>query len=279
MSSFKDDISSDMRHIYLNVLFELKKHWNKKRIIIVSFLAVLLSLVFYAVPPLLGGDYSDTANGFASSNLHFISLLIIISAAMYAGDAISSEFENRTGLILFPTPQRQNSIFVGKYIASLLATWLAVMLYYLVTLIAIGQIYGLDQVSMEFGQSFLLALLYSASAVSLIYFFSAVMKRAITSTLIGFFALLMILPIISLVLTLGSVDPWFIITHSADLITDVLGTAGSSFRPGSTSDGGPMSGLADFSPDFYVGIGVMVAYAIGFFIVGLGIANRKKMEG
>ena len=279
MSAFKEDICSDMNHVYLNALFELKKHWKKNRIILVSLLAIALPLIFYAVPPLLGSDYSDTANGFASSNLGFITLLIIISAAMFTGDSISSEFENRTGLILFHTPQRQNSIFVGKYIASLLATWLAVMLYYLVTLIAIGQIYGLDQVSMEFGQSFLLALLYSASAVSLIYFFSAVMKRAITSTLIGFFALLMILPIISLVLTLGSVDPWFIITHSADLITDVLGTAGSSFRPGSTSDGGPMSGLADFSPDFYVGIGVMVAYAIGFFIVGLGIANRKKMEG
>ena len=276
--SFKEDICTDMTHVYLNVLFELKKHWKKNRIILVSLLAIALPLIFYAIPPLLDSDYSATANGFASSNLAFISLMIIISAAMFTGDSISSEFENRTGLILFPTPQRQNSIFVGKYIASVLATWLAVILYYLVTLLAIGQIYGFDQVSMEFGQSFLLALLYSASAVSLIYFFSSVMKRAITSTLIGFFALMMIMPIVSLVLTLGDVDPWFIITHSADLITDVLGTSGASFAPGG-SDGGPMSGLADFSPDFYVGIGVMAGYAIGFFIAGLGIANRKKMEG
>ncbi len=275
--SFKDDFCTDINHVYLNTLFELKKHWKKNRIILVSLLAIALPLLFYAIPPLLGSDYSDTANGFASSNLAFITLMIIISAAMFTGDSISSEFENRTGLMLFPTPQRQNSIFVGKYIASLLATWLAVMLYYLVTLIAIGQIYGFDQVSMEFGQSFFLALLYSASAVSLIYFFSSVMKRSITSTLIGFFALMMILPIVSLVLTLGDVDPWFIITHSADLITDVLGASTTSF--GSASHGGPMSGLADFSPDFYVGIEVMTAYAIGFFVAGLGIANRKKMEG
>ena len=277
MSSLKDDICTDMKHVYLNILFELKKHWKKNRIILVSLLAIALPLIFYAIPPLLGSDYSDTANGFAGSNLAFITLMIIISAAMFTGDSISSEFENRTGLILFPTPQRQNSIFVGKYIASLLATWLAVILYYLVTLIAIIQIYGFDQISMEFGQSFLLALLYSASAVSLIYFFSSVMKRAITSTLIGFFALMMIMPIVSLVLTLGDVDPWFIITHSADLITDVLGSSDASFGPG--ADGGHMSGLGDFSPDFYVGVWVMVAYAIGFFTAGLGIANRKKMEG
>ena len=271
MSSSKDDISSDMRHIYLNVLFELKKHWNKKRIIIVSFLAVLLSLVFYAVPPLLGGDYSDTANGFASSNLNFISLLIIISAAMYAGDAISSEFENRTGLILFPTPQRQNSIFVGKYIAALLATWLAVLLYYFVTMLCMGQIYGFEEVSIEFFKSLLLTLLYSASAVSLIYFFSSVMKRSTSSTVFGFFSMMMIFPIITVVLTLADVDPWFILTHSADLITNVLASGSSA--------GGPPSPVDLLSPDFYEGVAVMTAYAIGFFIVGLGIANRKKMEG
>ena len=241
-------------------------------------LAIALPLIFYAIPPLLGSDYSDTANGFVSSNLSFITLLIIISAAMFTGDSISSEFENRTGLILFPTPQRQNSIFVGKYIASLLATWLAVMLYYFLTLLGVIQIYGFDQVSMEFGQSFLLALLYSASAVSLIYFFSSVMKRSITSTLIGFFALMMIMPIISLVLTLGDVNPWFMVTDSAGLITDVLGASSSGgFSPG--AHGGDESNITSFSTNFYVGIAVMAAYAIGFFIAGLGIANRKKMEG
>jgi len=277
--SFKEDVCSDVNHVYLNTLFELKKHWKKNRIILVSLLAIALPLIFYAVPPLLDSDYSATANGFASSNLAFITLMIIISAAMFTGDSISSEFENRTGLILFPTPQRQNSIFVGKYLASLLATWMAVILYYLVTMLAIGQIYGFDQVSVEFAKSFLLALLYSASAVSLIYFFSSVMKRAITSTLIGFFALMMIMPIISMVLALGNVDPWLLVTHSADLITDVFGMGGIAFGPGGDSDGGPMSGLASFSPDFYVGIGVMISYAIGFFVAGLTIANRKKMEG
>lgn len=272
MSSFKEDFCSDMRHVYLNVLFELRKHWKKKRIIIVSFLAILLSLIFYAVPPLLGGDYSDTANGFANSNLSFVSLLIIISAAMFTGDVISSEFENRTGLILFPTPQRQNSIFVGKYIAALLATWLAISLYYSITALEIVQIYGAAEVSIEFAKSFLLALLYSASAVSLIYFFSAIMRRSISSTVFGFFVLMMILPIISRVLMFADVDPWFLVTHSADLVTNVLGESGGLTAPGPGSD-------VSSSPDFYEGAAVMAAYAIGFFIAGLGIANRKKMEG
>lgn len=278
MSSFKEDVTTDLRHVRLNVAFELKKHWKKKRIPIVMLLALVLPLIFYAVPPLLNVDYADTANGFASTNLGFISLLIVISAAMFTGDSICSEFENRTGLLLFPTPQRQNSIFVGKYIASLLSTWMAVAIYYLVTMLGMAQIYGMGDIGIEFVKSFLLALIYSASAVSIIYFFSAVLKRSITSTLVGFFSLMMILPIVTTVLSVGDVNPWFIVTHSAGLITDVLGNS-VSFGPDQVGHGGPGFGGTSFSPDFYQGIAVMLAYAIGFFAAGLGIANRKKMEG
>ncbi len=277
MTSFKDDVISDLKHVCLNVKFEFTKNWKKKRIMIVMLLAILLPVIFYVVPLAFDVDYAETANGFATSNLGFITLLIIISAAMFTGDSISSEFENRTGLILFPTPQRQNSIFVGKYVAALLATWLAVSLYYLITVLEIAQIYGTAEVTVELAKSFMLALLYSASAVSLIYFFSAVMKRTITSTLIGFFALMMILPIIGLVLSIAEVDPWFLVTHSSSLITDVMNVASSGgFGPGNEHDVGS---LTSFSPDFYEGIWVMLTYTIGFFVAGLTMANRKKMEG
>ena len=273
MTSFKVDMISDLHHVCLNVKFEFIKNWKKKRIIIVLLLAIFLPVIFYAVPPAFDVDYAETANGFANSNLAFITLMIIISAAMFTGDTISGEFENRTGLILFPTPQRQNSIFIGKYVAALLATWMAVSLYYLITVLEIAQIYGAAEVTLELAKSFMLALLYSASAVSLIYFFSSVMKRTITSTLVGFFALMMILPIIGGVLSIADVDPWFLVTHSAGLITDVMNIA-------STGGFGPSGEMGiGFSPDFYEGIWVMLTYTIGFFVAGLAMANRKKMEG
>ena len=127
--------------------------------------------------------------------------------------------------------------------------------------------------TVELAKSFMLALLYSSSAVSLIYFFSAVMKRTITSTLVGFFALMMILPIIGGVLSIADVDPWFLVTHSAGLITDVMNVA-------STGGFGPSGEMGiGFSPDFNEGIMVMLTYTIGFFAAGLFMANRKKMEG
>ena len=265
------DIFQDINHVWLNITFELKKHWNRRRIAYMAILAILLPLLFYVVPPAFGNDYSETANQFATINLNFVTLLVIISAAMFAGDAISSEFENKTGLLLFPTPQRKTSIFVGKYTAALLATWFTVMLYYMVTALEIGGIYGFDEISVEFAQSLGLSLLYSMAAVSVAYFFSSLMKRTITSTLLGFFFLMMIMPIFQTVMIAVDVEPWFMVTYSADLITNVFGGGSPAFGPGSD--------FANiYEPELNLGIYVMLAYALVLGIVSIFWANNRKME-
>ena len=263
----------DFRNMYLTIKFELLKHVKRKRILITLILAILISLIFFTVPPLLGQEYADTANGFASSNIGFINMLIIISGAIFAGDCISGEFDKKTGLLLFPTPQRKSSIFVSKYIASILATWLIVSIYYLVTASEIAAIYGVSGLTVELGQSFLLALIYASSVVSIVFFFSSVMKKPITSTLIGFFLLMMILPIITGVFTVAEVDPWFIVTHNEGLITDVLGTVNEGgFGPGHGFN------FTIFEPDLWSGISVMSAYTVILFLTGIVMADRRKME-
>ncbi len=235
-------------------------------------LTILIPLIFYVIPPAFNIDFAETANEFANTNLGFINLLIIISGAVFAGDAVSGEFEKKTGLSLFPTPQRRTSIFVGKFIAALLATFLVVTLYYIITSLEIIQIYGAGEISIELAKSFLLAMIYATCVVSIIYFFSSILKRTITSTLIGFFLMMMILPIITSVLIFANVDPWFIVTHPAGLITDVLGVA-SGFQTGPRA-----VDFTTFDPDFFVGTSVMVAYTIIFFILSILVANRRSME-
>jgi ABC-2 type transport system permease protein len=223
----------------------------------------------------LDTDFADTANQFASSNLAFINLLIIISAAVFTGDAISSEFEKKTGLILFPTPQRRNSIFIGRFIAAIIGVWLVVSIYYFITTLEIISVYGASEISIELAKSFLIALIYSVCAISIIFLLSSILKKTVYSSLVGFFLLMMILPIISSVLQLADVEPWFIVTYSAGLMTNVLAVTASTGGPGQ----GPAGGFgAGFEPDFYVGIIVMVAYIMIFLVLSLIIANRRRME-
>jgi ABC-2 type transport system permease protein len=277
MSELVKDLGSDLRNVYLMARFELLKQVKRRRILMMVILAILLPLIFYVVPPAFDIDYPDHALSFASLNLGFITLLIIISGAIFAGDAITSEFEKKTGLLLFPSPQRGTTIFVGKYIAATLAVFLVVSLYYLITILEMAQIYGGDSVTVAMGKSYLLALIYSAAVVSIIYFLSAIFRKSITSSILGFFFLMMILPIITMVLMLVDVDPWWSVTFQADLISDVLGTGSSgSFRAGD----GPGEGMdiGSFAPDFYTGTYVMVAHAIIFFITAVIFAERRRME-
>ncbi len=276
MVSFVNDLRSDLNHFYLSISFELRKHFRRKGLIMALILAVLLPLIFFIIPIAFDTGFADTANQFASSNLAFINILIIISAAIFTGDAINSEFEKKTGLILFPTPQRRNSIFVGRFIAAIIGVWLVVSIYYLITALEITNIYGFSEVSIEFLKSFLIALIYSVCAISIIFLLSSILKKTIYSSLIGFFLLMMILPIISMVLQLADVEPWFIVTYSSNLMTNVLAAVTTSTAGPEHGPGGGFG--AGFEPDFYVGIGVMVAYIMIFLVLSLIVANRRRME-
>ena len=265
MAIRREIVNSDIFDTYLSVKFELVKHLKRRRLPIVAALAVIAPLIFYVKVP-------DTAGVFAATVLSFLNILIIISAAMFAGDAVCGEFEKKTSLLLFPTPQRRSAIFAGKYVAALLATFLVVILYYLVMTLQIGQLYGWGQIPTELAKSFLTALIYSFSAVSVVFLFSAILKRSISSTIVGFLFLLMILPIVATVLMRVEQEPWFIVTYSANLIRDVLGVSSSlPFGPGEHG-----FNLTAFEPRFGVGIAVMAAYAIVGFVSGMAIAVRKE---
>ena len=112
-------------------------------------------------------------------------------------------------MLLFPSPQRGTTIFVGKYIAANLATYLVVTLYYLITIMEMAQIYGGDTVTDAMGKSYLLALIYSTAVVSIIYFLSAIFTKSITASILGFFLLMMIIPITTMVISAVDVDPWW----------------------------------------------------------------------
>jgi ABC-2 type transport system permease protein len=266
MAIRRESVNNDIFDTYLSVKFELVKHLKRRRLPIVAALAVIAPLIFYVKVP-------DTAGVFAATVLSFLNILIIVSAAMFAGDAVCGEFEKKTSLLLFPTPQRRSTIFAGKYVAALLATFLVVILYYLVMTLQIGQLYGWGQIPTELAKSFLTALIYSASAVSVVFLFSAILKRSISSTIVGFLFLLMILPIVATVLMMqANQEPWFIVTYSANLIRDILGVSSSlPFGPGEHG-----FNLTAFEPRFGVGIAVMAAYAIVGFVGGMALAARKE---
>ena len=271
MGSFDNEAMDDVHNVWLTTKFEMRKHFRRRRFTIAFGISLFIALIFSFLPFLIGSDFPDSGIEFFNNNLGFVGMLIVIVAAIFAGDAISSEFEKKTGLLLFPTPQRRVTIFVGKFIAALVPVLLSVGLYYLITSISVVIIYGFADLPIEALYSFLIALLYSTSIVSVIYFFSSFMKRSITSSLVGFFLIMMIFPIISMIMNAAGVEPWFVLTYSGDLITNVLNVTTETFGPG-----GGMKELSE--PDTLLGLVMMAGYALAGSVGGLVLAMRRRME-
>jgi ABC-type transport system involved in multi-copper enzyme maturation permease subunit len=250
--------------IWLSVRFELLKHLKRRRLLILVALALILPLL-----PLIRTP--DTGVEFAANSLSFMTVLIIVSAAMFAGDAVCGEFEKKTSLLLFPTPQSRSSIFAGKYLAALVCTFLVVSLWYLVLTLETGALYGWGEIPVEMWKSLATALLFSTAAVGVAFFVSSVLKRSISATILVFLILMMIMPLGVMIMTLLESEPWFIVTYSANLITTVLGV--SSRLPM-----GPHGGevVRQFTPTLGTGIGVMAAYAVACLAAGMAIAVRKE---
>jgi ABC-2 type transport system permease protein len=267
MATNIESIRGSVFETWLSVRFELLKHLKRRRLLIVAALAIVVPLLFYIY---FYQQHPDAASDFANMSLNFINVLILISAAMFAGDAVCGEFEKKTSLLLFPTPQKRSSIFAGKYIGALAATFLVVSLYYLVLTLQIGQLFGWEDIPAELGKSFVTALIYSTAAVSVVFFVSSILKRSMSATIVGLLVLLMILPIIAMIMTQLDREPWFVVTYSAGLITSVLGVS-SSFPMGPHGDI-----VQQFTPTFGRGVAVMAIYAVVGLVAGMWIAVRKE---
>jgi len=261
MAADNGGIIEDIYHTSLTLGFELLKHIRRKRFYIILAVSLMFSLLYFVVGKASNISWPSEANEFAQINLSSINFFIIISASVFAGDAINGEFEKKTGLLLFPTPQERTSIFIGKYLAALFAVYTFISLSYFVTMLEIANLYGFGEVSTEFMQSYLLALLYAASVTAIIFTFSSIMKSTTSSSLVGFFFLFLILPIITSISIVLNADPWYSISYSGYLMIDILD-----------------KGSYDLDLDLSVGITVMFAYAIILVLTSLFIANRRQME-
>jgi ABC-2 type transport system permease protein len=264
MATNSASIRNDVSDTWLSVQFEMLKHLKRRRLIIVAALAIVVPLLFYIY---FYKVHPTAASDFANTSLSFVNLLILISAAMFAGDAVCGEFEKKTSLLLFSTPQKRSTIFAGKYIAAVAATFFVVLLYYLVTTLQIGHLFGWGNMPVELWKSFVAALVYSAAAVSVVFFISSLLKRAVSSIMLGVALLLIVLPVISGITRLLNHEPWFIVTYSAGLITDVFGIV---------SSGGFERRAEQFHPAFGTGIEVMIVYAVVCLGAAMLLALRKE---
>lgn len=273
-------LPSDMTQIVTVARYDIFKHLRSRRLIAVFIIEALILAVMLAIPALLNQPYPNDPAEFVQSILFFTftNILIILGATMFAGDAICSEFQNRTGYLVFPNPIKKSTIYFGKFLSTALIVLLIVSVWYWVAIIAGAIVTG--SVSVLAIESYGLAVLYAFAASSIGFLISSILKGSTGALVLTFFLLFMIIPMFDLVGTLGGVEPVPSITYQAGAIDAILTTPypESYVMVPDPTNGLPFN-VYFFFPSVAASIGVMIGYIIICNLAGIILFKRREMVG
>jgi len=263
---------SDVVQIGVVAKYEVLKYLRSARLLGMIAVVALVILLITALPLLLGEPYPEDADAFTSTYAGYVTLLIIVGATLFAGDAIVSEFQNRTGYLLFPKPVKRWALLAGKFLASTGAMFLVLLVYY-ATVLALGLVItgGFSVLGVE---SLILAMLYSIAAMSVGYLISSIMKGTTGAQVLTFALFLFIFNIVTRLLTMSDVKPWFAVTFAGEVIVDITQEPYPVDR-GATGEG-PLA-VSSFVPDVGVSVAVMVAYVLVSLMLTYFFFKRREM--
>src|SRR6266702_5825561 len=193
--------------------YELVNYFRSRRF----FVLLIRGLIISALLTSLVVYYSPSS--FLSSPLNFysfwwagsITFVIILSGIFYGGDAISGEFQNKTGYFLVANPLRRSAIYIGKWLGALTASVIMLAAF---TAIAIGNgvYYFGPSIPYQLWVSVLFGLLYLIAVLGFTFFFSSLFKSSSISILVTAILFLFAFMLIqTLVEGLVKIEPWFLI--------------------------------------------------------------------
>lgn len=217
-----NDFLDDVRQAIVVMKNEVTKYARGKKLVIFAIITALILAVVTATLVIWGDGLGDSSSKLAYLYAIIMSILVLIAVTLFASTALVSEFEERTALILFTKPIRKWTIFLGKFMASLLVTVGFVVLYYLVVIILslVGPGYVDGAIFVSLG----LAVCYVFGCSGIGFLISSVMKKASTSSILTFFTLALLLEIlVSVVVMAANIgNPWYVITNASGDILNVL---------------------------------------------------------
>ncbi len=284
MESEEWNAPSDGRQVLIVARYELLRYIRSNRLLGIFALAALIVALILIVPPALGQPYPKDPAYFAQRFILWANILVIVGATLFAGDALASEFQGRTGYLMFPNPVKRWVFFAGKYIASILTMLFVLVVYYGV--ISILTFLHSGDVSRLTLDSFGLAFVYMFGTIGVAYLVSSIMKGSTGALVFTFAILFLIFPIVDGVLSFAQVKPSFSLTFSAQAISaimqspypsDQLITAPLGGRFGGNLTGGENVEFFNYYPDPNLAPAVMAVYAIVSVIIALIIFRRREM--
>jgi len=200
------------------------------------------------------------------------SLVAVFSGVFFGGDAISAEFQNKTGYFIIPNPIRRSSVYFGKWLSAFAACSIVLGLVTAITLVNGFINFGVPS---EFGLSVLFSWFYLAAVTGSVLFFSSLFKNSANSIFVAFMVLVLVFTFIVQLSGLVNVEPWFILNYGAEIIGNILM---EPYPPHSTV--GILAKTDLTTTTYYAtvpqGIAIIGLYFVITTVLGLLIFERKE---
>jgi ABC-2 type transport system permease protein len=207
-----------------------------------------------------------------------VTFVIILSGIFFGGDAISGEFQNKTGYFGIPNPIRRSSVYIGKWLSAFFAAT-AILAVFTVITIGNGVYYfGSSGMPYQFGWSLLFAWFYLAAVMGLTFLFSSLFKSSSISILVTVILFLFGFTLIqALVSDLVGMEPWFVLTYGAGIIGNMLN---EPYPPSSVTITSTFRNHPITTTTFYAsvpqGLAIIGLYFVITAILGLILFERKE---
>ncbi len=277
-TSMRFSVPSSFSQVGTVTKYELLNYFRSRRFFILLIIQALIgglltTLVGYYRPD----SFVSTALGFYSSWLGLsVNFLLILSGIFFGGDAISGEFQNKTGYFLVANPLRRSSIYVGKYLGALTASVIVLLVYLAITL-GNGLYYFGANVPSQMVEALAFSLLYLISVLGFTFFFSSLFKSSSMSILVTAILFLFVFPIIqTVVVQLIHIEPWFLIIYGSQIITNVLIDPYPTTVTTRTGFGPNAPSITQYAVTIPEGVAIMIVYFIATAILGLVLFERKE---
>jgi ABC-2 type transport system permease protein len=274
----ENKVPSSLTQVGITMKYTFLDYFRSRRF----FILLIITLAISALLTLIIGYYRPAS--FLTSNLSFYSgwwgnstnFVVVLSGIFFGGDAISGEFQNKTGYFGIPNPIRRSSIYVGKWLAALIASTVILTVFTAITL-SNGMYYFGSNVPCQFGESVLFAWFYLVAILGFTFLFSSLFKSNSMSILVTAILFLFVFSLIeTLVADLVQIEPWFILTYGGQIIGNVLKvpypppTSEISFGPGGQRT------FITYNVTIPEGLAIIGLYFVITAILGLVLFERKE---
>jgi ABC-2 type transport system permease protein len=271
-------LPSDMNQVWTVTRIEFLRNLRRKRLLIFVIIIAMVSALVLAIPPLFAGYPSDPIFGpytFLQFFTSVVNFLVVLLAVFYGGDMLVSEVHSRTGYAIFPNPIRRSSLFLGKFLASLLACILILGAYYVIAAVSAAVIY--IKLPVELLYSFLFAILYASACLAVAFLISALMKTTTSATVLTFVLFLFIFNILSGMLTFAGVRAEPLLTFQSGVISGFVNGPYPEFFPKDLeiSQGG--FHMTIYQPTVEMGVAVTLIWLVVAFILAFIVFRRREM--